>query len=51
MMVYVFSSIAEVAELVDAQDSGSCEEIPRAGSIPVFGTISSRNMLKYHMFF
>jgi hypothetical protein len=38
MMVYVFSSNAEVAELVDAQDSGSCEEIPRAGSIPVFGT-------------
>ena len=33
------SFIAEMAELVDAQDSKSCEDFPHEGSIPSFGIL------------
>ena len=37
---------AEVSELADEQDSGSCERLARVGSSPIFRTINS---LKFDM--
>ena len=39
-MVYINSCNADMAELADAHDSGSCEET-RAGSTPVIRTIQT----------